>query len=52
MFTHMTQVGNSEHEANGIQYIRFSRSIKTSDRSELWIEFTDFGTLTIRLETI
>ena len=36
--THVSQLGNSQNEANGIQNVRFSTAVKASDSIEFLIE--------------
>lgn len=52
LYPYLTQVGDTEEKANGIQDVGLSRTIKPCDGIEEWVKAIDFSALAIALEAI
>ena len=49
---YLREIRDAEHEANGIQNVRFSTSVQSGDGVEILVELRDDGALRVRLEAI
>lgn len=51
-YPYLAQIGDAQHEADGVQYVRLARSIESCDGVELRIESLDIRSLSVRLKSV